>query len=64
MGAILGVAIGSVVSISLAPKKKPEEEILQSTKQKKGLFSFFKKKQKNNKTEISEYPKKIPTETE
>lgn len=60
MGAILGVAIGSVVSISLMPKKKENSKKSEA----KGKFSLFGKKQQNNGPAISDNPKKIPTEAE
>ena len=60
MGAILGVAIGSVVSISLMPKKKENPKITEG----KPKFSLFGKKKLTNKPSIAENPKRIPTEAE
>ena len=60
MGAILGVAIGSVVSISLMPKKKENSKKTDG----KPKFSLFGKKKQTNGSAITDNPKKIPTEAE
>ncbi len=63
MGAILGVAIGSVVSISLMPKSKKSKEEAEE-EEEKPKFSLFGKKKKAKEKRISDNPKKIPTEAE
>lgn len=63
MGAILGVAIGSVVSISLMPKDKKEKENPKKVAGK-SRFSLFGEKKQTNDPAISDNPKKIPTEAE
>ncbi len=62
MGAILGVAIGSVVSASMAPKKEEQKE--KEVSESKGFFSFFKRKNPKRRASLSESPRKIPTELE
>ncbi len=62
MGAILGVAIGSVVSASMAPKK--DEKAQKEVSESKGFFSFLKRKKAKRKASLSENPKKIPAEFE
>lgn len=64
MGAILGVAIGSVVSLSLSPKKKNQITEKEEKPLGKRLFGLFKNKKRKKKTAISENPRKIPTEFE
>lgn len=64
MGAILGVAIGSVVSASLMPKKKSDKKKDESARTKKDKFSLFGKAKKSKEAAIKENPKKIPTEAE
>lgn len=58
MGAILGVAIGSVVSISLAPKKGKDK--------KRKPFGLFRKKKEEDekKAALAKKLKKIPNEQE
>ncbi len=66
MGAILGVAIGSVISMSLMPKKnnKPAPAEENHAPARRSIFSLFKRKKAKNKASITENPKKIPTEFE
>lgn len=75
MGAIVGVAVGSVIGISLAPKKIKNNPILLSDenkeksplKHKKSFFSFFKnlflKKEKQSAPK-EKILKKIPNEVD
>ena len=79
MGAILGVAIGSVISASLAPKKKKnketdelleeeeleeEEEETNPKENQKHRFRLFEKKKDKNKAALAKKLKKIPNEFE
>lgn len=66
MGAILGVAIGSVISVSLMPKKKEKNEkgVRPPAPKKKGFFGLFKKKKSMPEAGIADSPRKIPTEFE
>lgn len=75
MGAIIGTAVGSVIGLTVAPKKKKAihqidgdvKEIGKLTKETAtGLFSIAKKLMNKRKVEQEKRPeglKKIPTET-
>jgi gas vesicle protein len=67
MGAILGVAIGSVISMSLAPKKKKKKEKKSQKAKRKKAFGLFEKKADENEEKeptLAEKLKKIPSEQE